>query len=870
MSHLSSHVHRRILGIVIVFGTLSGGVSGCEPLPEDSPTPAITPTPEPTATVAPTPAATPTPAFSTTVVLNEVSCSSIDWVELYNPGPDAVDISGWTLTDNPIEQSNLYTFPAETVLAARARYLVETNDEATLGLPFGLKCGSDTLLLRTQDEIEVERVSPPDLPPDAAWGRLPDGTGDFTQTDLTPDEPNLEYGTLTATWMFDPFAVPLIELTLPPNSQLALYGDPYSYVDGTFSMARPGYPVQRMQVGIRLKGRYGSFQTLDGKAAFKIKFDYDDSDQRFYGLKKLTLNNMLQDGSMIHETLAYSLFRSFDVPAARTGYAWVRVNGTDYGLYLNVETLDDVSLAHHFGSTQHLYEGAYGVDVYYDYETLFEVDEGSETDRSDLTALIQAANSGDDVWLEAMEDLTDLDEMLRMWATELWLGHWDGYPTLNNYYLHSTDGDRFTMHPWGLDQTFSDRRSFEGSAGLMFVRCMAIPECQTRYLETVDELLPLADALALDVFATELATFIAPFVEADPRRPYSVEDVAWSQQSTLEFISYRNTDGESYLACELEGECPPCYAVERGGHPYLLCPYVRNWNEAREQCIQQGQDLVILNNAAEQTWVFDTLIQTLGDAPIWIGLSDQESEGDFRWVDGSVPGFSAWYPGEPNDSGGEDCTVAASDGFWNDLACSASLFSVCEAPCEPGTDADGDGFDGCVDDCDDTNPAINPAQLDVCGDSIDQDCNGEVDDGPGCTECISSALDGNEYLFCAKPRTFDEARAHCQGLGADLIVIHDEAEQGWMYGQILGILGYVPAWIGLEDRVEENTFVWVDSSPASYVYWSLYQPDNAGDEDCVGTFEDGTWNDFPCNYQLPAVCEVSIKGGEMAKRVGWR
>ena len=47
------------------------------------------------------------------------------------------------------------------------------------------------------------------------------------------------------------------------------------------------------------------------------------------------------------------------MPASRTGYAYVRVNGSDYGVYLNVETLDDVSLPRWFASTGHLYEGTY-------------------------------------------------------------------------------------------------------------------------------------------------------------------------------------------------------------------------------------------------------------------------------------------------------------------------------------------------------------------------------------------------------------------------------------------------------------------------------------------------------------------------------
>ena len=95
------------------------------------------------------------------VVINEVSSSDDDRIELFNPGLEPVVMTGWTMSDeNDIPSAGIYTFPAGSVLAAGA-YLVLQRDVDHL---FGLG-GNDAVKLRDQDGILVDIM---DWPKDGA------------------------------------------------------------------------------------------------------------------------------------------------------------------------------------------------------------------------------------------------------------------------------------------------------------------------------------------------------------------------------------------------------------------------------------------------------------------------------------------------------------------------------------------------------------------------------------------------------------------------------------------------------------------------------------------------------------------------------
>jgi CotH kinase protein len=503
------------------------------------------------------------PAASGDVVLNEINCDGTDWIELANTSPDPADVSGWVLTDAPLNGSGSpLTLPNPTTIAGNGHLAFVRNQPGSF--TFGISC-SDTIRLGSPGPVLVEQEALPNIDFDFdTWGRVPDAIGAFRQTFPTQGAANLPSpsGVDQAAEIFDPTEVADIDLDLPQPSIDALNLDPHTqtYQPATITLTISTTTYGPLNVGIRLKGT-GSFRTLEGKAAFKLKIPSSTAPgQRLAGLRKLTLNNMVEDPSMVHELLAYRAFKAMGLTAPRTGYAKVSVNGTDYGLYLNLETYDDVSLAG-LPSTQHLYEGEVDDDVETGATGDFEIDEGTESSTADLDALIAAVNGDTPAdFSHRVAAFADLQEMVRMWAVERYIGHWDGYTGLdsdqspNNYYLHSDDSGLFTMLPSGTDMTWDDHLDFGFTGGgIMFEKCLADPSCAELYRQAVMDARDTIVRLHLDKLALSTASFLVPFETSD-REEHTPDLVAADVAETVAYIKSRQGEAAAWLG---EGPVDP-------------------------------------------------------------------------------------------------------------------------------------------------------------------------------------------------------------------------------------------------------------------------------------------------------------------------
>nr|XP_046234423.1 C-type lectin domain family 4 member M-like [Scatophagus argus] len=110
---------------------------------------------------------------------------------------------------------------------------------------------------------------------------------------------------------------------------------------------------------------------------------------------------------------------------------------------------------------------------------------------------------------------------------------------------------------------------------------------------------------------------------------------------------------------------------------YYISSQKESWQESRIDCQQRGADLVIINSKEEQE--FTRRFRRL----IWIGLTDRDKEGTWKWVDGTPLTTSYWGTNEPNSHKGsdEDCGEIKffdNENSWNDKPCETQNIWICE------------------------------------------------------------------------------------------------------------------------------------------------------------------------------------------------
>lgn len=365
---------------------------------------------------------------------------------------------------------------------------------------------------------------------------------------------------LDDSWIFDDTVIHDIAIELPAESVDALNAAPYTYAPGAVTV--DGERVGT--VGVRLRGKIGSFRYLSGKPKFKIDFNQYVDDQRFYGLETLSLNNAIVDCSYLKEAIAYRVFEAAGVPSLRTAYARVTVNDAPYGLYILLETPDDRYLNSRYADPSgNLYDGKYVwygggsyqlLDFASGVDHLYQLEEGEDVGNADISAVSTAlaTHYATADFTPRLGEVLDWDAFHREQVAEQWVGQNDGYAlNKNNYRVYfNPETGLMEILPWDMDYSFLQDyqwgRSWASPYGYLAYACRIDATCNARQREIAAELLDTVETLGLSETVERLAALSDEDARNDPRRECSWDQVEAQRNLVRSWVGARSGEVRAF------------------------------------------------------------------------------------------------------------------------------------------------------------------------------------------------------------------------------------------------------------------------------------------------------------------------------------
>ncbi len=390
------------------------------------------------------------------------------------------------------------------------------------------------------------------------------------------------------------------------NRLLALYDAnafTTQYVQATLSFVKDGETTVIDNVGLRLKGNtsrrrpegsYGQMHQRDNTdwhhAHFGVnlrKFADDDA-HTIQGVRKLHLKWFKDDPAYVREVFCYELFRRAGVwTAVRDNYCrlWLHVEGDSkeayYGVYELMEPIDKHYLKdrkNRFGSNKgYLWKcrnSAAGLnnpngDIWYDDDTddrhAYTLETQTEEFDSARVQLVDFMNKlnglNDNEFYTWIQQVTDVDLLLKTYAVNVAVGMWDDYwNNANNYYIYfngkGLTGYKFFFIPYDYDNTLgtSLRCGVQDDAGRqnplnwgnnnnrLIARILRFNDFKQKYITYLKGLIDAPNAL-MDRASSQARIRswqqrIEPYVNNDTGEDTAIEDkpASWGNHSEYRLL----------------------------------------------------------------------------------------------------------------------------------------------------------------------------------------------------------------------------------------------------------------------------------------------------------------------------------------------
>lgn len=319
--------------------------------------------------------------------------------------------------------------------------------------------------------------------------------------------------------------------------------------------------------GIRYKGNSSYFSARKSdysKLPFNINLKTTDKDNELPGgYTKLKLSNVFRDPSFLREALAYYVANQYMI-SSRANFVRLYINDRYFGLYTNVESVEDELLSRHFDE----HKGPlFKCDPVWEHKPSSDCPEGEKSSlqylgdspdcyknnyepkskRCDWDELIRLTNILNNQ-PDQLESVLAVDEALWMLAFNNTLVNLDSYTgrLCHNYYLYQDEDGIFRPIIWDLNLAFGGFR-YDGLGKPLKLEDMQSMSAFVHYKEQNEKRPLITQLLANELYrkmyiahiqtivkdffvdstflnkALEMQKIIYPYVKADTNRLYEFE-----------------------------------------------------------------------------------------------------------------------------------------------------------------------------------------------------------------------------------------------------------------------------------------------------------------------------------------------------------
>jgi len=515
------------------------------------------------------------PLVISEVMANDPS-EGADWFELYNNGDSNIELSQYKIIDesddvDPVSLPDITLAPGEYSVF----YAVDVASNDT-EVSFKLGNNDELSLIFNDETVDYVDWDASDVMSGFSYGLSEvDGVARSWQRDLLTPTQGTSNELASA---FNPEAVVTLSITITDDDWQDILDNPTDEEYHQASLTLNGISLD--SVAIRTKGGSSlssvSRSTSD-RYSFKIDINEYVDGQKFFGLKKFTLQNSFNDPTYMREVIAYDLLEEMGVATPRHSYVNFYVNGELFGLYLMVEVIDGEFVENHFDNANgDLYKpDGTGSDLKWiddDISSYTDINLQTNEDSTDNGAFMNFVEQLD----QGSTDVIAVDNLLRYMSVSVSLANLDSYhgTLAHNYYIYEQDGV-FDLLPWDFNESFgtfamgcrSDVRGLyidEPVSGALDDRPMvgnvfSDNDNLAIYHDYLWELIdgPLSDE-AFSARVNTIADLIREHVENDPSGFYTADQFELNLTNTVgqfygltSFMSYRVNNMKQQLNGEI-------------------------------------------------------------------------------------------------------------------------------------------------------------------------------------------------------------------------------------------------------------------------------------------------------------------------------